>query len=182
MLAAMGVELERMGSRFVVAAPAGVYRTRDGHVMMGVLRDAHWRRLASVLERPELADHPDYASTPARIARRDAVDGLVAEWAAERTTAAIVERLSAEGLPASAVRSYAEAAADPHVLEREMLQTTELENGSRAPVVGPAAKFSRTPTQVRRGAPALGADTDAILDELGLDDGERRGLREAGVI
>jgi formyl-CoA transferase len=182
MLAAMGVELERMGSRFVVAAPAGVYRARDGHVMMGVLRDAHWRRLASVLGRPELADHPDYASTPARIARRDAVDGLVAEWAAERTTAAIVERLSAEGLPASAVRSYAEAAADPHVLEREMLQTTELENGSRAPVVGPAAKFSRTPTQVRRGAPALGADTDAILDELGLDDGERRGLREAGVI
>jgi formyl-CoA transferase len=182
MLAAMGVHLERLGSRFVVAAPAGVYRTRDGHVMMGVLRDAHWSRLAVVLGRPELADHPDYASTPARLARRDELDRLVGSWTEERATGAVVDRLTAEGLPASAVRSYAEAASDPHVLARDMLQPTELEDGSRAPVVGPAAKFSRTPTRIRRGAPSLGADTDEVLAELGLDAEARERLRRAEVI
>ena len=80
------------------------------------------------------------------------------------------------------MRSYAEAAADPHVLEREMLQSTELEDGSRAPLVGPAAKFSRTPTRVRQGARPLGADTDEVLSELGVDAEERERLRRAEVI
>ena len=47
---------------------------------------------------------------------------------------------------------------------------------------GPAATFSRTPTRVRWGAPALGADTDEILHELGIDEAERRRLREDGTI
>ena len=63
-----------------------------------------------------------------------------------------------------------------------MLQPVELENGQRAPVVGPAPKFSRTPVRVRTAAPALGAHTDAILEELGIDAAERAGLRERGVI
>ena len=46
MLAALGVDLPRMGSQFVVAAPAGVYRCKDDYVMLGVLLDPHWRVLA----------------------------------------------------------------------------------------------------------------------------------------
>jgi len=80
------------------------------------------------------------------------------------------------------VRSYAEAAGDPHVRERDMLQEVELENGQRAPLVGPAAKFSRTPVSVRSAAPALGAHTDAVLEEIGKSAAERASLRERGVI
>jgi formyl-CoA transferase len=58
----------------------------------------------------------------------------------------------------------------------------ELENGQHAPLVGPAPKFSRTPLRVRSAAPALGAHTDALLEELGVDAAERAGLRERGVI
>jgi len=94
----------------------------------------------------------------------------------------VVEALVKARLPASAVRRYAESARDPHVLERDMLQTVELENGARAPVVGPAPKFSRTPVGVRSGAPALGAHTDALLEELGIAAAERTALRERGVI
>jgi formyl-CoA transferase len=181
-LAALGLELPRLGSRFVVAAPAGVYRSRDGYVMLGVLLDAHWKRLAVVLGRPELAEHADYATTPARLARRDALDRLVGDWSAERSTAEIVEALTAERLPVSKVQSYADAVDDPHVQEREMLQPTELEDGTRAPLVGPAAKFSRTPTKVRHGAPALGSHGDEILAELGLDEEERQRLRDSVVV
>jgi len=47
-----------MGSRFVVAAPAGVFACRDGFVMAGVLTDGHWKILARLLGHPELADDP----------------------------------------------------------------------------------------------------------------------------
>jgi formyl-CoA transferase len=48
--------------------------------------------------------------------------------------------------------------------------------------VGPAAKFSRTPTKVRTAAPALGAHTDEVLVELGIDASTRTHLREKKVI
>ena len=181
-LGALGQPLPRLGNQFRVAAPANVYRCTDGAVMAGVLLDAHWRVLARLLGRPELAEDPAYATTPARLARREAVDGLVAAWTASRTVADVVDQLAAAGLPVAPVRSYAEAARDPLVREREMLQEVDVEGHRRLPIVGPAAKFSRTPTAVRTGAPALGADTDAILSELGVDPAELQLLRRSRVI
>ena len=182
MLAALGVDLPRMGSQFVVAAPAGVYRCKDDYVMMGVLLDSHWKILAQVMGRPELADKPEYATGRGRIERRAELNRVIEEWVRTRTVAEVVESLVSARLPASAVRRYADSARDPHVLERDMLQTVELENGQRAPVVGPAPKLSRTPVRVRSAAPALGAHTDAVLQELGLGEAERTALRERGVI
>ncbi|HTO05673.1 MAG TPA: CoA transferase [Myxococcota bacterium] len=182
MLAALGVDLPRMGSQFVVAAPAGVYRCSDGYVMLGVLLDAHWRVLAGLLGRPELADDPAYATGRLRVTRRPELNALIEAWVGPQRVAEVVETLVAARLPASAVRRYADAAGDPHVRERDMLQSVELENGQRAPLVGPAAKFSRTPVGVRAAAPALGAHTDELLEELGVTPGERARLRERGVI
>jgi formyl-CoA transferase len=181
-LGAMDVELPRLGNQFRIAAPANVYECRDGRVMVGVLVDAHWKRLARVIGRPELADDPSYATTPARLARREQVDGLLAEWLAPRSVGEAEAALLAEGLPIAPVRTYAEAARDPHVADREMLQTTSVEGNARIPIVGPAAKFSRTPVRVRTGAPALGAHNDEILDELGIEADERLELKRAGVI
>ena len=149
--------------------------------MAGVLLDAHWKRLAVAIGRPDLADHPDYATTPVRLERRAEVDRLLADWAGARSVADAVDQLTQLGVPAAPVRSYAEAAADPLVAERDMLQPTRQSDGSEAPITGPAAKFSRTPTRIRSGAPALGAHNDEILEELGLDAAERERLRAAGI-
>ena len=167
-LGAMGVDLPRLGNEFRIAAPARIYRCRDGHVMAGVLLDAHWKRLAGLLGRPELADDPGYATTAARIARRTEVDDLVGDWAAERTVSSFVASFAQEGIPAAPVRSYGEAAADPHVRARDMLQPIRGVEGE-VPVVGPAAKLSRTPTRVRTAAPSLGQHNHEILTELGYD-------------
>jgi formyl-CoA transferase len=182
MLAALGVDLPRMGSQFVVAAPAGVYRCADGYVMLGVLLDAHWRVLAGLLGRPELADDPAYATGRVRVTKRAELNAMIDAWVGPKRVAEVVETLVAARLPASSVRRYADSAGDPHVRERDMLQTVELENGQRAPVVGPAAKFSRTPLSIRAAAPALGAHTDGVLEELGVTPHERARLRERGVI
>ncbi len=181
-LGAMGAPLPRLGNEFRVAAPANTYRCRDGLIMAGVLLDAHWRVLAGVLGRPELATDPGYATALARIERRREVDALVADWARARTVDEAVAALDAASIPVARVRSYAEAAADPHVRERDMLQEVPRPDGARVPRPGPAATLSRTPLRVRHAARALGADTEAILDELGVAPDARRALRAARVV
>jgi len=181
-LGAMGADLPRMGNQFRIAAPAGSYACRDGRVMAGVLTDPHWKRLAALLGRAELADDPGYATAPARIARREAVDALVADWMAERTVEEAEAAWVAVGLPIAPIRTYGQAARAPHTVDREMLQSVPVEGNAAIPVVGPAAKFSRTPTRVRHGAPALGEHTEELLDELGATDAERAALRRDRIV
>lgn len=181
-LGALGVELPRLGNEFRIAAPARVYACRDGDVMAGVILDAHWRKLVGLMQRPELADDARYATTAARIQRRAEVDALLADWLAPQSVADAVAALLGAGLPIAPVRSYAEAAADPHVLERDMLQDVAQEDGSTQPITGPAAKLSRTPVRVRTGAPALGAHSDEVLREAGFDAAAIAELRKLGVV
>ena len=107
---------------------------------------------------------------------------MMGQWFAQHTVGEAVKRFAAEGLSIAPVQTYAEAAHDPQVLARDMLQSTPQEDGTVAPLTGPAAKFSRTPTRVRSGAPALGAHTDEILRELGLDSSELERLRDSKII
>ena len=182
MLGALGIPLERTGNEFAFAAPANVYACKDGHVFAGVILDTHWRVLAALLERPDLAEDPELASVPGRIGQRDKLNELLRDWCGERTSAEIVRRCSEAGIPAAPVRSYAEAAADPHLHARDMLQPTVQPGGTVVPVTGPAAKLSRTPLRVREAAPALGAHTEEILRDLGIDDAELKRLRAARIV
>ena len=183
-LGAMGVDLPRLGNQFRVAAPANTYTCLDGLVMAGVLLDTHWKTLADVLGHPELADHPDYATTAARIERREHVDTMVAHWMSQRTVSAVLERFAEAGIPAAEVRTYQDTAKDPHIHHRDMLQHVPGDDGplKDVPITGPAAKFSMTPTRIRSNASGLGAHNDEILDELGVPEAERQRLRDAGAI
>ena len=180
-LGAMDVAPGRMGNEFGFAVPANVYECKDGPVYVGVLLDSHWQTLTGILEQPDLAENPAFATREARSANRDLCNMMLGEWLAERTRDQAMDVLLAHGLPIAPVQTFVEAARDPHVLDRDMLQPTEFANGAVAPITGPAAKFSRTPTSVRSAAPELGQHTDEILQELGLDADQRARLEKDGV-
>ena len=96
--------------------------------------------------------------------------------------AEVFEILNRAGIAVGPVNSYGDAARDPHVLERDSLQLTQIEDGSMVPLPGPVVKFSRTPTRVRTGAPALGQHNDEILAEIGIDASSRMQFKNARVI
>ena len=180
-LGALDVAPGRNGNEFGFAVPANVYDCKDGPIYVGVLLDAHWRTLVEILEQPDLADNPAFATREARAENRDICNMMLSEWLAERTRSEALEILLDHGLAVAPVQTFVEAAQDPHVLARDMLQTVTFDDGTSAPITGPAAKFSRTPTKVRSAAPSMGQHTDEVLTELGLDEDRRRALAQAGI-
>lgn len=175
---ALNIPMGRWANQFGVAAPVNNYSCTDGSVFAGVLLDAHWKLLAELLGREDLAG----LTGPQRIKRRDVVDPLLAEWCAAHTVAEVVDTFAELGLPATRVNTYADLAKEEHVASREMLQSTLLVDGKEVPLTAPAAKFSRTPTRIRNAAPTLGQENAKIYRELGYDESELSRLRDDGVI
>lgn len=181
-LGALGVPLPRWGNQVGVSVPCDAYPCRDGYLYLAVGLDTHWRKLAALIDRDELGRAPGFATNLERLENRDAVNAVVRNWCSTRTAEEAARLLTDSGLVAAPVRTFEEAAVDPHVAERGMLVDVTLSDGTTAPLTGPAAKFSRTPTTIRNGAPVSGTHTDEVLTELGVTDEELGRLRKAGVI
>lgn len=164
-LAATGRPPQRLGNETDFVAPSNVYECVDGHIYLAVALDKHWRALAEVIGRPELGSAPDFRRNRERVENRAVVNKAVASWCATRSVAEAVAALARRGIVVSPVRTMAEAIADPHVAEREMLVNIRLHNGTEAPLVAPPVKFSRTPTRIRAAAPQPGEHThDGLWD------------------
>ncbi|MPY91708.1 MAG: CoA transferase [Acidimicrobiia bacterium] len=181
-LGGTGSPLRRWGSQLGVSVPCDTYECADGYVYIAVALDSHWRRMAQIMGRPELAEAPGLATNAERIEHRDEANAPIIEWCRKRPVEEVLEAVAGAGIVIARVNSYEEAAAEPHVRDREMLKTVTLANGTTAPITAPAAKFSRTPTTIRTPAPTTGQDTDDVLDMLGVDEAARRALRQEGVI
>jgi formyl-CoA transferase len=181
-LGALGVPLQRWGNESPYAMPANVYACRDGHIRLAVVLDSHWKILARLIGRPDLAQNPEFSQQANRFNHREEANALIAAWCAPRSADEVLALFIKAGLAAAPIRTYAQAAQDPHVLARDMLQDKRQADGSVVPITGPAAKFSRTPTRVRTEAPALGTHDEEILHNLGFSTTEIERLREKGVI
>ena len=181
-LGALGVPLQRWGNESPYAMPANVYACRDGHIRLAVVLDSHWKILARLIGRPDLAENPEFSQQANRFNHREEANAVIAAWCAPRSADEVLALFIKAGLAAAPIRTYTQAARDPHVLARDMLQDTRQADGSVVPITGPAAKFSRTPTRVRTEAPALGTHDEEILHNLGFSTTEIERLREKGVI
>jgi len=182
-LGALGFEMPRRGNEVGTHCPSNNYECADGGwVYLGVALDAHWQRLTAAVGDPDLGTAPGFATNAERVANRELCNQIVAGWCRNRTRDELVALTREVGIVCAPVRTYPDAAADPHLHERDMLIPTVLSDGTTAPITGPAAKFSRTPTTVRRAAPDVGAHTDEVFRSIGVDDERLSRLRADGVI
>ncbi len=163
-----GAVPERRGNSHPNIVPYQVFAAADGHVIVAVGNDAQFRRFAGFIGLPQLADDPDYATNPARIANRETLIPRITERLAALPGAEIVAGLEALGVPAGPVNRLDEVFASDQVAAREMTLAMPHPALGGAPVPGIAnpLKLSRTPVTYRRPPPIVGQDTQAILDSL----------------
>ena len=173
-----GVVPAPLGTRFGTIVPYRGFPTADRNIVIAVASQKLWQDFCIAIERPDLANHPDYATNALRVKNREVLETLIAGIFRGKTALYWTERLRAHGIPSTPVRNFDEVAADPQTSERGMFPVA-----GGFPVTGPPVKFSATPGSVRRAAPKLGEHTREILEELlGLDGSELNRLDAAGVI
>ncbi len=179
-----GYQRERTGTTLPNVSPSNVYPTADGEMLLiAANQDTVFRRLATVMGRPELADDPRYATHSARGESMEELDGLIARWSSTVAAEELLERLHASGVPAGRVFTARDMLADPHFAAREaIVRLTHPDLGEFA-MHNVVPKLSRTPGAVRHVGPTLGEHTEEIYrDLLGLGEDTMSSLREAGVI
>jgi len=170
------------GSALPGIAPSNAYRCRDGVVLIAGNGDSIFRRLMQAIGRGELATDPALAGNAGRVARAAELDAAIEAWTVERTVAGVLATLADARVPCGKVYTAQDIAEDPHYRARDMLLAQTTRAGDTLAVPGIVPKLMSTPGSVRTSAPNLGDDTDAVLHELGLRDGEIAALRERGVV
>jgi len=180
MLTALGEEVSRRGNTHPYFAPVSVYPTRDGFVYLAVGNDRQWEALVGLDLFADLAE-PVYARNAGRIVDVVRLNERLAERTRRWDTSALLEALSRCGIPASRVRTVAEAWSDP-LLHVGRASAHDPRSGLEIwlppePVVGAdSASELRFP-------PRLGEHNREVYAEaLGLDAAGVSDLHERGVI
>ncbi|HEY1796672.1 MAG TPA: CaiB/BaiF CoA-transferase family protein [Stellaceae bacterium] len=159
-----------------------VYQTADGWITVAVQTNAQWVALCGTLGHQEWLDDPRFRTPALRQQNvndrlsltQDALKaGKSAEW---------LDKLTKAQVPCAPVLTRNQVMRAPQVEALGLVVETTHHAAGKLRQTRPAARFSRTPSEIRRGAPVLGEDTDAILGEFGLSATEIAALREAGVI
>jgi crotonobetainyl-CoA:carnitine CoA-transferase CaiB-like acyl-CoA transferase len=154
--------------------------TRDGHLSVLPYLDEHWRAFCRAAGRADLLDDRRFTSLASRLQNIDALYRTLAEVVAQRPTGEWLDLLGAAGVPATPVRTLEELLDDPHLAATGFWRTAQHPTDGAMRVPAPAARFSRTPADVRRLAPRLGEHTREVLREAGYDDAAIDALVAAG--
>ena len=170
------------GGRRVASFIDLIYETKDGFMSVAVMSDREWAGLARALERPEWLEDARFKTPALREENIDARLALTQEALRGRTTAEWMERLEAEDVPCAPVLTRDALVAHPQVRAGGTLVEFDHPAAGRLRQARPAARFETTPSALRRGAPALGEHTDALLAEAGFPPAEIAALRAAGAV
>ena len=160
--------------------PSQLQRTRDGWIFVMCNKEKFWGVLADALGRPEWKSDPRYATFEARLARRGEVTDLLDAEFMRDTTAAWLAKLRGT-VPVAPVNDVAQGLDNPFVAERGDVREFTYPDGNTIRLLANPIR-SRGTALPARAAPALGADTDALLGELGYDAARITALRAAGVV
>ena len=179
---ATGEEPQRTGNDHAIVAPYGMFRTKDGEVALAPSQEQSYQRLLHALALPELRSNPRFATNDLRVRNRAAINAAIEARLMTETTEYWIDKLNAAGVPCGRVMGLAEVFSDPQVLDQEMVLSQEHPGHGTVKMLGFPIKFAEAPCRLRRPAPELGADTEAVLGELGYAAAEIARLRAAGIV
>jgi succinate---hydroxymethylglutarate CoA-transferase len=159
--------------------PSQLYRTRDGYIFIMCNKEKFWPELCRCIGRPEWAARPDYQDFRARLANRAQLTVDLDAALSAKTTAEWIEVFGGR-VPAAPVNDVRGALESEFVMNGGRVRSVDHPSGPiRLLASSVTCPDEETPC---RAAPAMGADTDALLSEAGFTPADIADLRKAGAV
>jgi crotonobetainyl-CoA:carnitine CoA-transferase CaiB-like acyl-CoA transferase len=157
----------RVGNEHPTAIPTDVFPTSDGHITICAASSRLWPRLCATLGHPEWAETPGWATRDSRRVHKDAIHAAIRAVTRRQSTQHWIETLNAGGVTCGPIYTMDQVFADEQVQHLGMAARMD------HPVLGPMdlvaspLNFAGSKRGIRRATPDGGADSDAILRDLG---------------
>ena len=173
---------QRPGNTSPDTCPSGVFRASDKSFLINCGNTQIFQRLmAQVLERPDVAGDPAYATNKGRVARREPLFALLQDEFAKQPWAHWGPRMRAAAVPCGEIRTVGEAIRSPEARENAIVTRIPHPTLGWVPNVALPIRYAGTPMADPVPAPRVGQHTEAVLaDWLGYGDERLRGLARAG--
>ena len=173
---------KQAGNDHPTSMPTSVYKTIDGHINIAASGDGSWKRLCKAIDRDDLFNDPRFDSEANRSENRVALNEEINRASRQFTSANLVAKLNAAGVPCGPIYSMDEVFADPQVEHLQCAATVAHPKLGEIKLVNQPIKLSRTPAAINSATPELGQHSTAILSELGYTGGQIDQLRERKII
>lgn len=180
----LGVVPRRRGNRSTWTVPRNSYRTKDDRwVVLSGAANAAVMRLFRAIGRPDLAEDPSLATNMGRIKRVEEIDGIVAEWIARHTQQEVLAVFEEAKVVAGPIFDAEQLINDEHAKARDWFVRMPDDQFGSILLQNVVPRLTNFPGRLRwAGKPSIGADTAAVLAEMGYGAAEIAKFKADGVI
>lgn len=171
-----------VGNDHPTIMPAGVFDTSDGQINIQVSGGKMWQSLCDVLGQSALAEQSEFSSEQQRHINRAALKQQIEHLTRRFSTAELIVLLNDAGVPSGPVNNIKETFSDPQVKDLDMVTAIDHARLGGFDQIRSPINLSGLRRNNNEAAPELGADTDAILAEIGMNAQDIKELHEQGVV
>ena len=173
----------RIGNRSNVAAPRGIYKTKDNKfVSLSASMQSMWEKLAITIGAQELINDPKFLTNSDRLSNQDDLDDVISNFIKKFDRDPLLKLFSEEGITVGPVLDISEIIEHPYVLDRKILIEHYNNNYGNILMHQAFPRLSKTPGKVKSSAPSIGENTNDILKEIGLTKSQIDKLRDNKII
>jgi len=173
----------RIGNRSNVAAPRGIYKTKDNkYVSLSASMQSMWEKLALTIGSSDLIKDPRFLTNSDRLNNQDDLDKPISKFIKKYNREEVLHIFSKEGITVGPVLDISEIIEHPYINDREVLVDHYNKEYGNILMHQAFPRLSKTPGKVRHSAPLLGGDTDNVLKEIGISVKQIQMLRKNKII
>ena len=172
----------QVGNDHPTSMPTSAYATADGHMNVAAAGTKMWLRVCEAIGRPELFEHPDFATAESRAKNRKSLNAELNQGFAKKTSAEWVEILNKTGVPCGPIYTMDKVFADPQVKHVQAAAEVEHKRLGKLRLINQPVKLSRTPAKLVSATPERGEHTEEVLKEIGFTDSEISEFRARKIV